>query len=642
MISELQLQNFKSIHMDSPIALNGFSLLCGSNSSGKSSLIQSILMLAQSFSNRLLDNNVVLNGHFCRLGSYQDIRNHSATEDDEVSVKFRMPLERKYGIEEIRIKEINCEITFGKRGKRHNPEDDYHPPIIRASYEILSENYAGQLSYDLVSIRQPLDDESISSKSEFPYHLVEVFITSREERLNKEYPGFKVLGASKSGIMPTSFIIEYDYTQKLSHYVVGLLVSDGDKRKRLPDMEGEDGDILLPKCFFSCLKNVIERERDYLNAHIEIPSEIMEFVRKDGSLRKLSEKDVKRFMVNANFALDFELIESSFGEFENVKMRDWKLFINGLEEKVKKNLISLVDKYRTDLQEAWRLGSETDMRRTTYNSRLFSEAVDVLTQYFTRSVKYLGPLRNEPQGVYASLGYDEPSSVGLKGEYTAAALHINRNKIVSYLSPIQEGIHGFSHKNKILTLKDACQDWLSYLGVVERFHTRDKGKQGYELYVKVADGENWQDLTHVGVGVSQVLPIVLMFLLSSPDDILIFEQPELHLHPKVQSRLCDLFITMASAGRQCVIETHSEYMINRLRLRIAQSEGTEISQHSSVYFISKENGLSHFERVNINEYGSIPSWPKDFFDQTDREIETIMMAAARKKKMERQGNAGDY
>lgn len=633
MISELQLQNFKSINMDDPISLNKFSLLCGSNSSGKSSLIQSILMLAQSFSNRLLDNNVVLNGHLCRLGSYQDIRSHAAADDEEVCIKFRMPLDRNYGAEDIRIKELNCEISFGKRDKRLSPEDDFHPAIIRASYEIVSENQIGQKSVDFVSIRQPLEEDLISSKGYFPYHVVGEFVTSRGERLNKEYPGFRVIGASKSGIMPTSFIIEYDYTQKLSHYVIGLLISEGDRRKKLPDMEMDDGDILLPKCFFSCLENVIEREREYLTTHIEIPLEIMELIKKDKSLRRLTEKEVKTFMVKANFALDQNLIATAFRELHLVKMRDWKLFINSLEEQVKKSLVTLIDKYRVDLQEAWRLGSETDTRRTIYNSRIFSEATDVLTQYFTRNVKYLGPLRNEPQSVYASLGYDEPSSVGLKGEYTAAALHINRNRTISYLSPVQEGIHGFSYAENVCLLKDACQDWLSYLGVVEKFHTRDKGKQGYELYVKVADGEKWQDLTHVGVGVSQVLPIVLMFLLSSPDDILIFEQPELHLHPKVQSRLCDLFITMAAAGRQCIIETHSEYMINRLRLRIAQSEASEVKNSTSVYFISKENGLSSFDNVNINSYGSISKWPKDFFDQTDREIETIMMAAARKKKM---------
>ena len=632
MISELQLQNFKSINMDAPIGLNKFSLLCGSNSSGKSSLIQSILMLAQSFSNRLLDNNVVLNGHLCRLGSYQDIRSHAAAEDQEVCIKFRMPLERSYGVEDVRIKEINCEISFGKRDKRSNTEDDYHPAIIQASYEIVSENLIGQKAVDFVSIRQPLDEDSISTKGYFPYHVVDDFITSRGDRLSKEYPGFKVIGASKSGIMPTSFIIEYDYTQKLSHYVVGLLTSDADKRKRLSGIEVDDGDILLPRCFFNCLENMIEREREYLTAHIEIPLEIMDLIKKDKSLRKLTEKEVKVVMVNANFALDSDLIGLAFRDLSLVRMRDWKLFINGLDDQVKKSLITLIDKYRVDLQEAWRLGSDTDTRRTTYNSRVFSEAADVLNQYFTRKVKYLGPLRNEPQSVYASLGYDEPSTVGLKGEYTAAALHINRNRTVSYLSPVEEGIHGFSSVSRSCLLKDACQDWLSYLGVVEKFHTRDKGKQGYELYVKVADGEKWQDLTHVGVGVSQVLPIVLMFLLSSPDDILIFEQPELHLHPKVQSRLCDLFITMAAAGRQCIIETHSEYMINRLRLRIAQSEGSQINETTSVYFIGKERGLSRLEGVDINDYGSISKWPKDFFDQTDREIETIMMAAARKKK----------
>ncbi|WP_180828388.1 AAA family ATPase, partial [Vibrio parahaemolyticus] len=67
-----------------------------------------------------------------------------------------------------------------------------------------------------------------------------------------------------------------------------------------------------------------------------------------------------------------------------------------------------------------------------------------------------------------------------------------------------------------------------------------------------------------------VIPIVMQCLLSNKNDILIFEQPELHLHPKIQAKLCDLFIAMSLNGRQIIIETHSEYIINRLRYRIAQ------------------------------------------------------------------------
>ncbi|AZC64189.1 AAA family ATPase [Pseudomonas chlororaphis] len=641
MISELQLKNFKSIDMDEAISLKHFSILCGSNSSGKSSLIQSILMLCQSFSNRLQDNSMMLNGHLCRLGSYQDIRSHFAKNED-VSIKFRIPLERKYGLDPYRIIEINCEVVFGTRKKaRTNPEDDFHPIILSASYEVVSQSPMG-IVYDVVKIRQPHDDDPISSKEDYPYHVVDFFSTSRKDRINKEFPDFNVIGAYKiGGLIPTSFLIEYNYTQKLSQHVIGLVVGDSDKRKKTSDMGADDGDISLPTCFFTRLKEVIVREREYLIENIEIPAEIMKYVRKDNQLKSLSEKDIKSVMVKANFYINSDIIEDAFLDGKPVTLRDWKLFINDLNDRTRKDLIELIDKNRVELQEAWYSGSKKEEKRDTYNSRIFSEAAEILSYYFSRNVKYLGPLRNEPQAIYASLGYIDPTVVGLKGEYTAAALHINKNKEIKYLAPIKQGTNGFTYEEKTSLLKDACQDWLCYLGVVEEFHTRDKGKLGYELYVKIAEGEAWQDLTHVGVGVSQVLPIVLMFLLSSVDDILIFEQPELHLHPKIQSRLCDLFLTMAAAKRQCIIETHSEYMINRLRLRIAQSDDQSVTDNSSVYFISKDKAHSSFENISISKYGGITSWPKDFFDQTDREIETIMMAAAKKRKMEQQKHASD-
>ncbi|WP_100634226.1 AAA family ATPase [Pseudomonas qingdaonensis] len=632
MISAIQLKNFKSINMEDAIDFSYFSILCGANSSGKSSLIQAILMMCQSFSSRLQNSTLVLNGHLCRLGAYQDIRAHLSTEDNVV-FKFRIPLEKSIGFDSVKIKEINCEVIFGGRNKKINSDDDYHPIVLYARYEITSEGPDGKY-YDLVSFREAVDDDLISSKHRYPYHVVEEFRSSRHERISKEYPDFRVLGASKAGLMPTSFLIEYDHTQKLSQYVIGLMIGDLDKRRILPDLTGDDGDIILPECLFTCLKNLIDQERDYLNKTVKIPPELMKFINKSKSFKGLSEKEIKKRMVEANYNLHSETIEQAFSGIKNIRIRDWKLFINGLDDRVSKSLVELVDKYRGELQDAWYLGSEKERRRTTYSSRVFTEASESLINYFSRSVKYLGPLRNEPQAVYASLGYLEPNSVGLKGEYTAAALHINRDKIVSYLSPVDQGIHGFIFEERESTLKVACQEWLSYLGVVEKFHTRDKGKLGYELYVTVAEGEDWQDLTHVGVGVSQVLPIVLMFLLSSSDDVLIFEQPELHLHPKVQSRLCDLFLTMAAAKRQCIIETHSEYMINRLRLRIAQSEDMPLQDNAAVYFISKGAGFSSLERVEISRFGSIAKWPKDFFDQTDREIESIMMAAARRKKAE--------
>ena len=139
------------------------------------------------------------------------------------------------------------------------------------------------------------------------------------------------------------------------------------------------------------------------------------------------------------------------------------------------------------------------------------------------------------------------------------------------------------------------------------------------------------DLTHVGVGVSQVLPILVMCLLAEPDTTLIFEQPELHLHPKVQTLLGDFFLSMSLLGKQCVLETHSEYLINRLRFRAAASTSDEIAKNIVMYFVEKPADKSVFRRVIVNEYGAITDWPDGFFDQSQDEAEGILKAATRKR-----------
>ncbi|MBN0169013.1 DUF3696 domain-containing protein, partial [Pseudomonas aeruginosa] len=92
---------------------------------------------------------------------------------------------------------------------------------------------------------------------------------------------------------------------------------------------------------------------------------------------------------------------------------------------------------------------------------------------------------------------------------------------------------------------------------------------------------------------------------------------------------CDLFLVMAQTGTQCIIETHSEYLINRLRLRIAQDKTDQTQSCSSIYFISKRETGSVLDEVSINKYGAIIEWPKDFFDQTDREVERILIEASK-------------
>ena len=186
------------------------------------------------------------------------------------------------------------------------------------------------------------------------------------------------------------------------------------------------------------------------------------------------------------------------------------------------------------------------------------------------------------------------------------------------------------------TLEAAVTDWLQYLGVANSVKSRDRGKLGHELKVELDNSGSLHDLTHVGVGVSQVLPILVMGLLAGTDSTLVFEQPELHLHPKVQTLLGDFFLSMALCNKQCIIETHSEYLIDRLRFRIAAATPEkELNSQAKIYFVEKPSESSQFREVVINEYGAISDWPEGFFDQSQQQAEQILRAAAMKSKANR-------
>lgn len=258
-------------------------------------------------------------------------------------------------------------------------------------------------------------------------------------------------------------------------------------------------------------------------------------------------------------------------------------------------------------------------------------------------LRYLGPLRDEPRALYPLSTTADTTDVGLRGEHTAAVFDLHRQSLVSYVSASNfpapsPGAAQIAPEVRHRTLEAAVVEWLQYLGVVDSLTTRDLGNLGHELKVTTAGVSKPHDITHVGTGVSQVLPIVVMCLLAPPDTTLLIEQPELHLHPRVQTLLGDFFLAAAMAGRQVIVETHSEYLVNRLRYRIAAAEGDRVASLVTTYFVEKDAaGASVFRPVGVNRYGAIAEWPKGFFDQSQREIEQILLAGAMKKKAERSG-----
>jgi predicted ATP-dependent endonuclease of OLD family len=122
------------------------------------------------------------------------------------------------------------------------------------------------------------------------------------------------------------------------------------------------------------------------------------------------------------------------------------------------------------------------------------------------------------------------------------------------------------------------------------------------------------DITDVGFGISQILPVIIQGFLSSKNSTTIIEQPEIHLHPKMQADLADLFIDIVKKtdGKKLIIETHSEYLLKRLRRRI--SEGVISPDDVSICLFNpqtKEHGAT-IDNLEIAQKGFF-DWPVDFY-----------------------------
>lgn len=135
-------------------------------------------------------------------------------------------------------------------------------------------------------------------------------------------------------------------------------------------------------------------------------------------------------------------------------------------------------------------------------------------------------------------------------------------------------------------------------------------------------------LADVGVGISQVLP-VLIELATAKNVTLLLEQPELHLHPRLQSRLADVIAASANRERRnrILVETHSEHILLRLQRRIR--EGVLAADEVRVCYVGTTDGGSVVTNIALDEQGGmLDPWPSGFFDDS---IEDILASAAERK-----------
>jgi predicted ATPase len=229
-------------------------------------------------------------------------------------------------------------------------------------------------------------------------------------------------------------------------------------------------------------------------------------------------------------------------------------------------------------------------------------------------ILYLGPLREYPQRIYFWAG-EAPSDVGLRGELAVPALLAG------------------SRSQEKTALVEKIEYWLKQMGMAYSFKIEQiRGRTEYEIRIKRTERSAEVLITDVGFGVSQILPVLVLCYYVPEGSILILEQPEIHLHPSVQSVLGDVLIDVVkNRGLQIIFESHSEHLLRRLQRRIAEESVT--NDETALYFCDMKDGASQIEALQVDEFGNISNWPKDFFGDDTGDLVAMTQAAFRRQEL---------
>jgi len=169
-----------------------------------------------------------------------------------------------------------------------------------------------------------------------------------------------------------------------------------------------------------------------------------------------------------------------------------------------------------------------------------------------------------------------------------------------------------SENKEFAQLKQTIENFGKESGMFSQVSVRPLGRTTagpFQLLIKGRGGKF--NLSDVGYGVSQVLPVVVQSVLAKNESRLLLQQPEVHLHPKAQAALGSFFVRLVKdLNAEFVIETHSDYLIDRVRREVA--EGRIASSDVLLLYFSKKQSRTKLYPIEIDSLGNVQRAPRDY------------------------------
>jgi predicted ATPase len=252
---------------------------------------------------------------------------------------------------------------------------------------------------------------------------------------------------------------------------------------------------------------------------------------------------------------------------------------------------------------------------------------------FTNNFHYLQAERIGPRTFSQMLDFQvrQLGKLGISGEYATHFLSVNQDKLIpnSRLSHpkvklLKRGLADPETPSKFLI--DQVEAWMGEISPGTKIRLEPKPDVDL-ISVKYFYGDsNLYRATNVGFGISYTLPLLVVVLVSTPGTLILIENPEAHLHPKGQSKIGELLALAASCGVQVVIETHSDHVLNGIRLAVhgGKLDPQDVQLHYFQRIEKDGQAVTEVVSPRIDRNGRIDQWPDGFFDEWDKSLEALL------------------
>lgn len=242
-----------------------------------------------------------------------------------------------------------------------------------------------------------------------------------------------------------------------------------------------------------------------------------------------------------------------------------------------------------------------------------------------RDFHYLNTERISPRTTFdiSDVTVRQHRQLGIHGEYTAHFLSMYEREDISNAA--------LAHpKAESLMLRHQVEAWLGEFSPGTRLHFLSHPEMDVvNLQYQFVTGQQTSNIyraTNVGFGLTYILPVLVAILSSPRHTLILCENPEAHLHPKGQVVMGELMSQAAACGVQIVAETHSDHVLNGIRMAVhsGKLEPDAVRLHFFQRTTQEDQPRTEVITPRVDRDGRIDVYPEGFFDEWDKSLEALL------------------